>query len=824
MQRTLWLWCLLALLAVPIGSRAAGDGKVELPLDVWEQMQTEIERADEPDRPSMPYCPIERTIDGSFRKGLFSGTLTAKFEVLDDRGHIRVPVLDGGASLGRVLLDGKRTSLLRSSGMYTLGVDRPGVHTVVVEFFWGREQGRFARKLRFRLPEAGVTGVRVLVPEQEIEVKLQNGALVSQQKTADGTRLEGNLDASGLLDLAWTRKLTHRAGEAVRMEAKLNTLFTVQDALIAGLAVFDLTILEGETDRVDLRLPEDIEVVSVEGDAVLQWRTETGDRLTVLLRYLVEDRARLAVRFQFPTEPDKPVKLRMPLPAKDVPMSGSVGVQGPAGLNVQVASMMGSKKLAPRDLPPELTDLTSSPLQHGFSFTKPPSIRLTITRHHEVQLTSTLIDELQASSVVIEDGTETTKMKLRIRNNTAQYLALRLPAGADLTHSLVDGRPIRPATAQIDGRKSLLFPLRQSERIGTHQGRKHIVRSGETLSDIANFYYSDPSQWERILLDNNDQLASEMDMMSGQTLRIPAKQGVKVEESSFVIELAYKNLHQGKGALGAFGRRELRLPQISDVDVMKATWHLYLPGAIEPLSFDANLTQYSAIRYDPFRRLRTFLGQLWGTRAWAGGKYKSILVQRKEIYKADYARRGTGEAVLATFPLVGERYRFRRNLLGQETPRIAVTYAASWLTGPVRWLAFLLAFGLTLLLLRRRHGLAPWLAAGAGLVALLVVAHYFLGVHRRVLWGVDLALLVGVLGLRFGPFWRGLKEILYSPWQIMRVLTFRNLAFVVGLCAVLWIILTWPMLLSTISLVVLTLWWRRKERLARRVEMEVANV
>ena len=683
MQPSFRSWWVFFLMFLPaLSGSAKEEGKVTLPVSLWEQMLSTLEQDKEPDRSPVSVCPIQRKIDGTFRKGLFQATLTASFEVLDTRGHIRVPVLDGAASVGEVLLNNKRTSLLREGGMYSLGVDKPGSYTVRVKFFWGREQDRFARKLRFRLPDSGATEVSVLIPEKSIEAKLAQGALVSKKVTARGTQLIGHLDANGLFDLSWTRKLTHKAKEALRMEARLNTLFTIQEAIVGGVAVFDMTLLEGETDRVDLRLPEDIEVIRVEGDAVLQWQTEAGGGLTVLLRHLVEDQVRVAVHFQFPAEEGKPVHLRMPLPPEEAEMTGALGVHGPAGLNVKVADVKEAEKLTLRDLPPELTDLASSPLLFGFRFTKPPQITLAVARHQEIELTSTLIDEIQASSLLIEDGTEVTKIKLRIRNNTRQYLTMHLPEGAMLTHSLIDGRPVRPAYTKEDGGEALLFPLRQSERIGAGRERYHTVRSGETLSDVANFYYSDPSQWRTILDNNMDQMADELDMTAGQVLRIPQRTGVTVEESSFVIELAYK---RNRDPLGSLGRITLTLPRI-DVDTMKAIWHIYIPRTLMPLSFDSNLAQYSYIRYDPFRRIRDFLYRdLFTPWAWAGGRYKSILKQRKVIYHVEAEQRGRGEVVLAAFPLTGDRYRFKRVLLGQETPRITVTYIGRDTAAPVRW-------------------------------------------------------------------------------------------------------------------------------------------
>ena len=78
-----------------------------------------------------------------------------------------------------------------------------------------------------------------------------------------------------------------------------------------------------------------------------------------------------------------------------------------------------------------------------------------------------------------------------------------------------------------------------------------------------------------------------------------------------------------------------------------------------------------------------------------------------------------------------------------------------------------------------------------------------------------------IFRLRAGPLWQGFKDILKSPWTIGSLLTFRNLVFLVGLAAIAWVVLALPLLLSSISAVVLFFWWLRKSRQARR---EVAHV
>lgn len=810
-----------ALTLAQIGPPSAGE--VTLPVATWDGMSDELETTRREPRPDVAVAAIDRRIEGTFNKGLFHGVLVARFEVLPGHtGHLRIPVLDARASLREALLDGKRTSLLGGGAMYTVGVDRPGRHEVRVEFYWGREQDRYARRLAFKLPPSGPTAIEVLVPEVEIDARLARGALTAARASGGSTKISGHLDASGTFDLSWSRRLTHRSQDSVRTEARLHAVLTIQEALVSGLAVFDVTVLEGETDRIDLSLPEGLEVVKVEGEAVLQWRTEPGPKsqLTVLLRYLVEDQVRIAVRFQQPAEPGKPVELKLPTTVADTALSGAAGIQAPAGLDVRVEELAAADALSPRDVPPELGELSSSPLIHAFGFTAAPRIRLSVARHGEVELTSTLIDEIQASTVLIESGLEVTKLKLRVRNNTRQYLTMRLPQGAVLTHSLIDGVPVRPAVAadkESDGTEALLLPLRQSERLGESGARTHLVRDGETLSDVANFYYSDPTAWERILEHNPEQLGHAGDLQVGQELKIPAKEGARVEESSFVVEVAYK---VPRLPMDGFDATEVQLPEL-DVDTVDVTWHLYLPESLSPLGFDANLTQYSHVRYDPFRRLRGFIDLVLGVDdAWAGSGYKSILSQRRVIWQAESDRKSGGEVVLSSFPLVGERYKFKRILLGDETPRIGLFYVTRSAVEKVRWAALGFAFVIGLAFFAVRRSPRTVVLGAVLLVLLLLVGHYFLGVHRRLLWGLDLALLVAVARPWASRAGQAVSGVARAPWKIGELLTIKHFVLLLGAYVLFELVLQFPLLLSSAAfLILLVLRWRT----ARADRMEVAH-
>lgn len=813
-MRTLAIVAFLLTFAAQTNGEPVPKGEVKMPLREWDEMAAELLPDPYLNQAPIQAAHIERHIEGRFQKGLFRGTLTDRFEVHDESGYVQVPILDAEVSLGQVLVFGKGTSLFKADEMYTLGVDQPGIYEVKLEFFWGEDNDRFARGLRFRLPEGGVTTISVVVPETDIEPLFTAGVMTKKETRGGETLVEGRLDASGTVDLSWTRKLTHRTDRAVSMEAVLNTIFTFQEAVVSGLSLFDYTMREGETDAVEILLPEGVEVVKVEGDTVLQWAQESkaGGRLTVLLRHLVSDQMRFFVQYQMPLEIEKPVLLKTPLPLSDVPFSGNAGVQGPLGLNIQIAAIEGAKEMPVRDLPSDLTDLTENPLRFGFAFSTAPKVSVTVTKHAEIELTSTVIEEIQASTIQISDGTRITKMKFRIRNNTRETMTVTFPKGAVLTHALLEGGAVRPALSPDGSDNVLLFPLRQSERLVEGEPRVHMVRQGETFSDIANFYFSDPAAWEEILKANPG--ASASGLFPGQTLMIPAPAGSRFEESTFVLELAYK---EHTKPLGSGGRIELNLPQL-DVDAMQILWHIYFPDTLDALHVDSNLVQYSSIRYDPFRRVQDFIEQALRVRnAWAGGDYKNILKSRKAIYATENEDRSMNQAVRSTFPLVGRLYKFKRVLLQKDTPKITLVYAARFYGTIAVYFALLVGFWMVWTLLSHYRDVRYWAGFALVSVLMLVLSHYFIGMHRRLLWGADLALIIALWKNNGAQTLAAIKERLFAPWRLIPLFTFRNLLFLTGVLFVLVIMLLFPLLVSSVGFAVLLSKWIKNHAAAKEV-------
>lgn len=785
----MWHWLIAPALAA--------DGVVRLPLDQWVQWLDAAALQHQVAAAPVDVLQVDRSVEGSFQRGVFSGVLTSRVRVLRPEGGVRAAVLSDSASIASVALDGRQTSLLAQDGSYTVGIDTPGEHVIRVEFFVGQEDDRFARRLALAFPPAGPTRISILVPEPDIRADLAGGAITSLRGEGGGTRIVGQLDGSGSLDLGW-RSNVAALDVPARTEVREHVVFTLHEALVRGVAAFDTRVLEGEIDRMRFRVPKGVEVVNVEGESVLQWSANKGE-LVVFCRWLVADRAQVRVHFQLPVTAGESFTLAMPLPAEGVPLTGAIGIQGPAGFTATATQVKGATLL--RDLPPELAELTPNPLLLGFTLDGEPEIQLDVQREAELTLASTTIDEMEAATVLIEDGVEVTRMQLHVRNETRPWLGIRLPSGATLTHARVDGRAMRPATAP-DG-ETLLLPLPQSERFDAGQAQNWVVRDGDTLDALADRFYGDPSRWHEIIAQNPGFLSDARDLAVGQVLSVAPVSGGGIAASRAVIELAWSR--QGE-AMGVLGRRKVELPTV-DAEVAAVEWHVYVPESLYTLSAGGNLSSWSHLRYDHVRRVQHFLKAVLGIQnAWAGGsEYSSILVRRKAIYAQESQQQGEMQEASADFPLVGERYRFRRMMPAPDAPALTFTWVTTQALQPIR-LAMLAAGAM--LATAWASGRRSKAQLGIALASVLFVAWTIDGVHRRLVWGADL----GLAWLWLRSVWSrdksGWSDGFPTLGQWLDAWTLRRMAAVGAAGAVLACLLIVPLAWSTLALVALA--WRAR--------------
>jgi hypothetical protein len=786
----------LTLTLLPLVASAQNQGTVELTLEEWLALEAQI-RALESDAQAPPSAGFrKRSVDARFDRGVLEGRLTLDVDARS-AGEV-VPLIHGDASLASITVDGAKAVAIRSGPSYAVVADAAGPHRIEVAFAIGEQRAGFARAFAVMLPPAPVSTLRIDLPERDLDVAIDGGVVLAQKESGGRTVIEGAFDARAALSVTWRPKVAHTS-RARELEVTAVALVGLEDDVVRTRTRLDYKLISGETDRLEVGLPDKVEVTGVTGTAVLQWYTD-GGRLVVLLKHLVADEVSISVDAQSPiTDPTK-ASLAFIRPADASVREAILAVEGRAGFAIRVASMEAGEAIGVRD--DEIRDLSNKPLLFAYRGRgRWPDVALEVARNAEIPMTQAVIDDLQASTVVTREGVEVTKLRLYVRNNTRQYLSMALPPGAEMTHALIDGIPFHPAVA---GGGEILVPLRQSERLVDGR-RRHVVRSGETLGGISLMYLGTPGRWSAILEANPD-VGGPEGLAAGQVLEIPAAR-VEFEESNFVVEIAYE---RRADPLALFGSHDTILPAL-DIAVMSATWHLYFPDSLEPLSIDTNLQQLTSIRYDFLRRARRFFERALEIEgAWASGwdgsrdyedGYENILMNRKKIYREEQESQAT--EVLSSFPLVGRRYRFERVLLGDEQARLSVVYLASSAVPPVRWAALLLALAGAYAVaraLRARRSASPIMVASAVALAMtILVGHYVLGVHRSVLYGVDLGLAIAIIPALVRS--ADLGSLGAIPFE--RVVRGRSILRIGVAAIVLAVALMYPLLLSTFVLAAL---------------------
>lgn len=770
---------------------ALAQERVTLPLTLWTQVQDAL-RPPPAQAPQAAFSTVARRVEGAIRDDVLRATFEARFEVFEAEGWLEIPALDGDASLKAVSLNGAPAVLREADGQYVVGVAKPGSYHLKAQIIHGADD---LRSLSLGLPAGGPVHVAISVPEAGIRATLEGG-VVTAQVAADGrTRIEG--ETNGDVHLRWTGAADE--GEAAELRIALDSVFTVDRAVVRGLTEARIEVKSGAVDRIAFPVPAALEVVQVTGDEVLQWRTiQDGDArsLTVLLSHLVEADFALTITTQ------QAVADPLVLHGLGGPpgSEGHLGVLAGTGLDLRLRDPGGAEMIDPAALPPGVTQLTDQPLLFGARFSAPPALTLDRVRNAAVPLVATVVDDLEASTLLLEDGAEITKLRLHMRNNARQHLAVTLPEGARLSHALIEGVPIQPAR---DGQR-LLIPLRQSTQ--NTGGRFHVVQPGENLGEIAYIYYSNPRHWQRILDANNLYEPSEVTV--GMRLRVPAPAGVEVEESRFAVELAWR---RDRDPLGFVGRRDIALAAL-DVDVVKASWHVYLPEAVRPLRFETAFEQRSARHAAPLERLQRYL-----RRAVLGAAEAGELTQRKAMYQAEARSLAAQRGSLGVAPVVGTRYRFRQLMLGRAVPTMRVTWLSESAVTALHWGGLLWAALVVLIVLRPRSRLLSGIVGLIALAPLLWAGHHVVGVNRHLVWGLDLGLVLLFVRHRMGP-WRAAL----SGWLggirgrgLGDALSVANLLFLVGAWAVLAVIVAWPGLASLGLLAGLGLAWIRSRQAFR---------
>ena len=291
--------------------------------------------------------PVDGVVAGATYSGKVEGDLAeikakVNFEALKE-GWSQI-LLGAGLALAEAktnallnATDAGQTIIFQNKGSYSLEATVYGKVT--------RDKGRAT--LPLKLPRTAVSQFELLIPDKGLEFVITPASAFSAVEQDGGTRLAVYFGASQEVTISWTKK-----GGETALPALLFVDAATDVRLSAGATHADVTlnyrILRAGVNAFDVSLPADLQVLSVEGANIREWKPAAGvagagmQKVHVELHTAAKDSYQLRLGLEAALPP-LPQTVKLPVvQAEGVErQSGSVTVSADGELLVEATDLQG---------------------------------------------------------------------------------------------------------------------------------------------------------------------------------------------------------------------------------------------------------------------------------------------------------------------------------------------------------------------------------------------------------------------------------------------------------------------------------------------------
>ena len=443
------------------------------------------------DRAANPAVPVPAPPTGAFVSQadlalrvdgeLLRGTITLQGEVLRD-GPTAVPLLSGGTLIRARLMQEPRTAAGSAPGSAQGAAAGPGAGVPILQqhgvFHAVLPAGAFTLQIEWasaiatepgrasaQLPQLGAGTIRATIdaPGEGSDLTIDR-ALVTRRARAQGRLIvDATVAPGGGSRVGWSSRDAGTASpiRALRLLDEVKTLVTVGENDLRVTAIFDVTVVQGTTATLAVRLPDGFSLTSFTGAP-----NEGAD--------VVEGRLVLNVpagrtRHQFLVALERPIVdaasrrvVALPWLEGSQRETGDVAVEGVGALELAVAEQRPLTRIDVVELSAALTALAHEPLLAAYRYQRraaePVTLAFDVTRFPDAAVLAAAADRATATTLVTPEGRSLTEVSLTVRNQAQPFLRVGLPAGATLLSAEVAGAPVKPAQGADGLRIPLLRP------------------------------------------------------------------------------------------------------------------------------------------------------------------------------------------------------------------------------------------------------------------------------------------------------------------------------------------------------------------------------
>ncbi|EKD83444.1 MAG: hypothetical protein ACD_39C00674G0001, partial [uncultured bacterium] len=389
-------------------------------------------------------------------------------------------------------------TLMESQGVTAYGflTNATGSVNVSVEFFVPMDSSEYRHTRKFTLPTLPVciSTLQIKVDEKDCEVWIDPGVLGTAERDGDKSVFNAILPPTAAVNIEIYRTMaatpevvTDRPEETepdkpVVIEEK--TRLTVQqlgllyfkEGFVSGTNVFDIDIKGGSgISSLSFVLPKHVRIQKIDNRLIDDWNIDENSQprtMQIVFKSQIRGKTQLTIEYEediqnLKDENYEVGEIYIPDAERS---SGIIGVgclqtleilanKTPEGFEpINAADFLNEWKLDR----PEKTP-------YAFRFVRHPNnLTLTISRPEDISQQTATIDRAEAMTLLNEDGYMITRVVYEVRNNSQQFLKVRLPKlenyETELWSTQVAGLAVRAGFDKEFGVYNLPIISSQSER------------------------------------------------------------------------------------------------------------------------------------------------------------------------------------------------------------------------------------------------------------------------------------------------------------------------------------------------------------------------
>jgi hypothetical protein len=379
---------------------------------------------------------------------------------------VSVPLLDGDLALQRAQLDGEELALdPEESNPLVALVKGPCERKVTLQFAATLLTEAEQSGIGFELPSAPVVNLAVKIARTGIEAEVEPSVSVNRAEQDGVTLVKASIPGGQTVRLSWTRArevVREKPLEPPQLFARTEALVSVGDGLAKSRVTTTINVLKAPVRQFFFAVPNDATVADVQGPQVASWEILSGSnpqQVAVELRSEFKGTTLVSLELDRPWDDKPPVKLPLTRMMGVERESGFVAVAAATAIELTPAETVNLVRVDIKELPPSLTS-GPHPAVLAYKFREAGgALSVGVQRHADLPVVTAMADTVEHVVLLTADGKRVSRSSYSIRNAQRQFVRLKLPEGAQVWSTLLDGSAVKPA-AGADGQ--VLVPLKKA--------------------------------------------------------------------------------------------------------------------------------------------------------------------------------------------------------------------------------------------------------------------------------------------------------------------------------------------------------------------------